>query len=36
MYACKQLFEVWLDDCQAGALAQHLQKVVITQEIEPV
>lgn len=33
--ACKQLFEVWLNHCQAGTLAKHLQQVIITQKVEP-
>lgn len=35
MNACKQLLEVWLDDRQAGALAQHLKQVIIAKEVEP-
>lgn len=35
VYACKELLEVWLDDCKAGALSQHFQQVIITKEVEP-
>jgi hypothetical protein len=34
-YASKQLLEVWLHDCQAGALAEHLKQVGVAQEVEP-
>jgi hypothetical protein len=33
--ACKQLLEVCLDHPKAGGLAQHLQQVIVTQEIKP-
>jgi hypothetical protein len=36
VYACEELLEVRLYDCQTGALPQHFQQVIITQEVEPV
>lgn len=35
VYASKELAQVWLYDRQAGALSQHLQQVIVTQEVEP-